>query len=179
MIPTLRALYLSRPLREKILVAALAAILVLWWLSNFVGRAQERWASARSTTLDLQDQAQWLARSDVIIDSANKAAARLDASRTLDGTRLLATVDALAGDAGLRNTTSGEITHVSSGQFAIYRLSFNVVGADWPSLKEFYLGLQKHSPYIGIDQLSLQANRANPALLNVVVRLSSVEIASH
>jgi hypothetical protein len=178
MIRSIRALYLGRPLREKIMLVAFFAIVAVWWLSNFAGRVESRWEEARATTLDLQDQAQWIARRDSIFDARARAVGKLDAARSLDGTRLLATVGTLAREAGLRNTNSGEISKTSSGQFAIYRLSFNVTGADWASLKAFYLSLGRYSPYIGIEQFTVQSNRANPAELNVVARLSSVEIAA-
>ena len=48
---------------------------------------------------------------------------------------------------------------------------------DWATLKQFYLELSKRSPYIGIEQFSMQVDRANPALLNANFQISSVEIS--
>jgi hypothetical protein len=48
---------------------------------------------------------------------------------------------------------------------------------DWGALKTFYLALGKRSPYIGIEQFSVQVDRANPALLNASFQISSVEIS--
>ncbi len=61
----------------------------------------------------------------------------------------------------------------------MHTLRVNVQRADWDSIKNFYVGLQKRSPYIGIEQFSLQVDRANPALLSASIRISSVEISAH
>jgi len=176
MIRTLRALFLARLLREKLLLAAFFLIAVLIWLSSFSGRAERFVRAARSTTGELKDQAMWLTNRASIEASAQKVAGRLDAARTLDGTRLLAEVAAMASEAGLRNTTSGESQNLDNGQFAVHTLQFNVSKTDWASLTAFYIALRDRSPYIGIEQFSLQVDRANPALLNASLRISSVEI---
>ena len=118
----------------------------------------------------------WLANREAIEASAQKAASRLEAARTLDGTRLLAEVSSMARDAGLRSTTSGENQDVSNGQFAVHTLQFNVSKAEWPTFMAFYVALRDRSPYIGIEQFSLLSDRANPVLLNANLRISSVEI---
>jgi len=176
MIRTLRALFLGRLLREKLLLVVFFLFAVLLWLSSFTGRAQRFIRAAHTTTTTLKEQALWLANRNAIEASAQKAASRLDAARTLDGTRLLAEVSNMARDAGLKSTTSGESQDVSNGQFAIHSLQFNVSKADWPTFMTFYIALRDRSPYIGIEQFSLLADRANPALLNASLRISSVEI---
>jgi hypothetical protein len=177
MIRTLRALFLGRLLRERIMLAALLAILALGWLSNYSTQVGRFLARHKSITSDLADQSQWLANRAAIEDSARRAASRLDASRTLDATRLLAEMSAMAREAGLQNTSGGESQDVGGGQFTVHTLEFNLLKADWNSLKAFYVAVQQRSPYIGIEQFSIQADHANPALLNVSLRVSSVEIA--
>jgi len=176
MIRTLRALFLARLLREKLMLAALLAILALAWLSGFSTRVGGFLARQKIITADLADQAQWLANRKSIQDSARLAAGRLDAARTLDATRLLAEMSGMAREAGLLNTAGGESQDVGSGQFTVHTLEFNILKADWNSLKAFYIAVQQRSPYIGIEQFSVQADHANPTLLNVSLRVSSVEI---
>jgi hypothetical protein len=159
------------------MLTGLVAMLAAFWLSSFSGRAGAFLTTRRNLDADLADQAQWLANRQAIEDSARKAASRLDPSRTLDGTRLLAEMSAMAREAGLLNTSGGESQDVGSGQFTIHTLEFNILKADWGSLKAFYVALQRRSPYIGIEQFQTTVDRANPALLNVNFRVSSVEIA--
>jgi hypothetical protein len=177
MIRTIRAVYFGRLLREKILLTGLLAMMAALWLSSFCGRAGVFLTGWRNLNSELTDQAQWLANRKEIENSARQAASRLDPSRTLDGTRLLAEMSAMSREAGLSNTSGGESQDVGSGQFTIHTLEFNILKADWSSLKSFYIALQRRSPYIGIEQFQTTVDRANPTLLNVNLRVSSVEIA--
>jgi hypothetical protein len=177
MIRTLRALFLARSLRVKLLVAAAAVAIAALWLSNLSNRAERMARAARATSGVLAEQSLWLGNRSSIEASAQQAAGQLDAVRTLDGTRLLAEVTAIAGEAGLTSTTSGDPKDESDGQFSVHTLQFNVTKVDWPTLKLFYLALSKRSPYIGIEEFSMQGDRANPTLLNASLHISSVEIA--
>ncbi len=177
MIRTLRAYFLSRLLREKILLAGIAVLAAATWMTSISNRTARFVHGSRSTTSSLREQSRWLSERAGIEASAAAAAGRLDAVRTLDTTRLLAEVSAIAVEAGLKNPTSGEPKDVSNGQFSVHTLQFNVTKADWNTLKQFYLALSKRSPYIGIEQCTLQVDRANQALLSANFQISSVEIA--
>jgi hypothetical protein len=177
MIRTLRTYFLARLFREKLLLTAFAVLAAAIWFQSLAKRTARFVREVHTTTANLDEQSIWLSNRDKIEAQARAAASQLDAVRTLDATRLLAEVAAMAGEAGLKNTTSGESQDQSNGQFSVHTLRFNVTRADWDSIKTFYLALQKRSPYIGIEQFSLQSDRANSTLLNASIRISSVEIA--
>ncbi len=179
MIRTLRALFLARPLREKLLLTAIALLVFATWFSSIAGRTARLVHAVRFTSASLADQALWLSHRSAIEAQARSSAGSLEAARTLDGTRLLAEVSTIANENGLSNTTSGETKDDSSGQFSVHTLQFNVAKVDWGALKAFYLALSKRSPYIGIVQFSVQGDRTNPALLNATFRISSVEISKN
>ena len=179
MIRSLRAFFLARFFREKVLLTGFMVLAAAIWLSSLGKRTTRFVREVHATTANLNDQTLWLSNRDKIEKSAQAAAGQLDAVRTLDATRLLAEVGAIAAETGLKNTASAESQDQSNGQFSVHTLRFNVTRTDWDSIKTFYLALQKRSPYIGIEQFSLQADRANPALLNASLRISSVEIAKH
>ena len=172
---TLRAFFLSRLLREKLLLVAFAALGAAILLSSFGGRAARSWRTYRVTTATLAEQQQWLANRAAIEAGAKQAVTNLDPSRTLDDTRLVGELSTLARAQGLRFTSDSPRTE-RSGQFAVHTVQFNLMKMDWEALKRFYLELTKRSPYIGIEQFSLQADRANPLQLNASLRVSSVEI---
>lgn len=177
MIRTLRALFLARALRVKLLLTAIAVAAAALWLSHFAGEAAQFVRTVRSTSGVLHEQSVWLADRASIEALAQASAGRLDAARTLDGTRLLAEVQAIADEAGLKNTTYGAPKDESSGQFSVHTLQYNITKVDWDTLKQFYLALSKRSPYIGIVQFSMQGDRGNPTLLNASFDISSVEIS--
>jgi hypothetical protein len=182
---TLRAFYLGCQFREKLLVVVFLAIAVLMWLSGFSKRAGAFWRDQHRTTLDLAEQAQWIANSGAIDLAAQKAANRLDAAKTLDALRLSEAVQKIALDAGLRNTSiTPPSNSAGNGQFAIHPLDFSAQlnepdpdgTKNWASLEKFYRALEQRSPYIGIEQFTLVPNSANPAQLRLQLRVSSVEI---
>jgi hypothetical protein len=179
MIRTLRSFFLARFFREKVLLTGFAVLAAAIWLSSIAGRTNRFMREIRVTTGSLNEQALWISNKGKIEAQAQSAAGQLDAARTLDATKLLVEVGAIATDAGLKNASSSESQDQSNGQFSVHTLRFNVTRSDWDSIKAFYIGLQKRSPYIGIEQFSLQTDRANAAMLNASVRLSSVEISSH
>jgi Type II secretion system (T2SS), protein M subtype b len=175
-IRTLRAYFMTRLLREKILLVALLLLVAVLWFSNLAGRLEHFRHDAYQAGLKLEEHSHWLAHRGAIEDSARKAASIFDPTRTLDSTQLLATVNAVAKDTGLRTTTSAGAQDVSNGEFAIHTVQFNMTKVDWSTLQSFYTALQQHAPYLGIDQFQLDADHANPNLLSVSLRISSVEI---
>lgn len=177
MIRSVRAFFLGRHLREKLLLMVFVVAAAAIWLSSLSARAGRFVHAMRATSATLAEQSLWLSNRASVEASAQAAASRLDPVRTLDTTRLIAEVSAIASESGLRNTTSGDPKDLSSGQFAIHTLQFNVSKVDWPTLKGFYLQLSKRSPYIGIEQFSVQVDRANASLLSASFQISSVEVS--
>lgn len=177
MIRTLRHFFLTRALREKLLLVAFVSIGVLWWISAFSKRGGTFWREQRTTTTRLAEQAQWIKNRPVIEQAAKKTAERLDPARTLNGNQLVTTVDQLAKDTGLRNGQGGAPTTQKSGQFAVHTAEYNIANADWKALRAFYEALQKRSPYISIERFILSSAPNNPAMLTLNLKVVSVEIA--
>ena len=177
MIKTLRAFFLARLFREKALLTLFVVLVAAVWFSSLAGRASRVTRAVRATTNNLNEQQLWLSNRATIEAAAQAAAGQLDAVRTLDATRLLAEVQAIATDAGLKNTAIGESKDVSSGHFSVHTLQLSVTKVDWATLKQFYLALSKRSPYIGIEQFLMQVDRSNPSLLTATFQISSVEIS--
>lgn len=183
MMRTIRALFLGCQLRERLLVVAFLALATVMWLSNFSKRAGQFWREQHRTTLELAAQADWLHRSAAVEAAAQKAAARLEASQTLDGTRLLEAVQKMASEAGLTNTTSQPPTSPpGNGQIAIHTLDYSArfvnpdPGKNMAALNKFYASLQQRFPFIGIEQFTLVPDPVNRAQLRLQLRVSSVEI---
>lgn len=177
MIRTLRALFLGRLLREKILLLGMLLIAVLWWLSAFGGQVGSFWRQQRSTTATLTEQKQWLVNRGPIEAAAQKAAARLESGKTLDQTRLVNALNQAAFEAGLRNNyASTPLPSESNGQFTVHSVEYQVTNADYAMLARFYLNLHQRAPYIGIERFTLASNRGDPSKLTLNLRVSAVEI---
>jgi hypothetical protein len=176
MMRAIRHYFLTRALREKLLLMAFLAIGVLWWLSAFGRHAGAFLREARTTTARLATQALWIRNQPAIEAAAKKTAERLDPAKTLNGNQLVTTVDQLAKEAGLRNGVGLTPTTQKSGQFAVHTAEYNITNAGWDQLRAFYDALQQRSPYISIERFILSSG-ANPAVLTLNLKIVSVEIA--
>ncbi len=177
MIAALRVYFLTRALREKFLLLAFLLIGLLWWLSAFGARAGVFWREQRSTGSALAEQKLWLDRRESIQKMVQAAASQLDNAKTLDRAQLLDAINHAAQEAGLRNNY-GSSAPVSepSGPFTVHSVDYQVTGADFVTLEQFYLNLQKRAPYIGIERFGLAANRGNEAKLTLTLRVTAVEL---
>jgi hypothetical protein len=177
MIRAVRHFFLTRALREKLLLLAFLALGALWWFSAYGKRAALFWREQRSTSARLADQAQWIKNKPSIEEAARQTAQRLDPARTLNGNQLVTTLVQLATEAGLKNTVSGTPTSEKSGQFTIHTAEYNINQAEWEQLKPFYEALQKRTPYISVVRFILQAAPNAPAKLSLNLKVVSFEIA--
>lgn len=176
MIRTLRAYFLSRLLREKVLLLSFLAIGVLWWLSSTSGRAAKFWKDKRTTTSELSIQQQWLDRRVAIENDAKKAASRLDPTQTLDRSKLVSEVNKAAVDVGLKNGNSTNITSEPSDRFTIHSMDYQIRDADYEALLKFYLKLNQRAPYIGIERFILApSSQSDWSKLTLNLRITSVE----
>lgn len=174
----MKAFFLSRLQREKILLVALVLIGALWWLTSAAGRARTFWGDFKSTTQTLDMQQRMLDARESIAARAAAAVKQLDPARTFDTVRLQAELDTMATMAVITNKTIGDARTERNAQFSVHSAQITLRNADYPSVVKFYEELKKRSPYIGLDQLSIQpTNQSNPSQLTVVMKVSSVEIA--
>ena len=84
----------------------------------------------------------------------------------------------IADQVGVRSNTSSEILGTErTNEFAVNTVQFAIRNADLAAILSFYDEIDKRAPYLGVEQFSLSVNPGNLTLLNVMLRVSSVEIA--
>ncbi len=152
------------------------AIAALWWASAFSTRASAAWAAHHSLTNRLAEQKRWLESRGVIEAAAQQAIKNLDPAQTLDETRLVGELIALARDQNVALSNDAPQTS-SSGQFSVHTVQINLQRTDWEALKRYYYSIAGRSPYMGVTQFSIAAQPSNPKVLNATLQVSSVEIA--
>lgn len=170
-----KAYFLSRLLREKVMLLVFVGLGAIVWIAGISGRVSRAWVEYRSSSNELAQQKQWLTSREQIEAAAVQAVKNLDPAQTLDETRLVGELNALAREYNLKFAADTPQTE-RSAQFAVHTVQITLPRAEWEVLYKFYTALSKRSPYIGITQFSLAADRANPVLLNASLRVSSVEI---
>jgi hypothetical protein len=174
----MKTFFFSRHVREKLLLTVLLAMVGLVWLAQVGRSARVFWIEWRANADVLKMQQEWLDNRASIETAASKAISHLDPARTFSSPRLLGELSTIADQVGVRNGMSSEILGTElTNQFAVNSVQVAVRNADMPSILSFYNELDKRAPYIGIEELALTANPGNPALLSVVMRVSSVEIS--
>ena len=176
MIRTLKGLFLTRALREKLLLLVLLLIGVAYWFSSFLGRSAIFMSEQSHTTKSLADQARWIASRASVQKQAEKAAAGFRSDETLDATRLIAALQNIASASGLNNPNINGLQDLSVEQFAVHPVQFTVTKVSFESLVSFVSTVQLRNPYIGIEQFQVMADKANPSVLNASMKISSVEI---
>ncbi|GAB1487865.1 hypothetical protein MASR2M8_03060 [Opitutaceae bacterium] len=165
--------------REKLLLLAFAGLVAVVWASATGGRAAAFAREYARVSNDLAEQRLWLERREAIAASAASAIANLDPARSFNAVRLSAELGAVAAATGLSGSTSSEALPLErTPQFAVNSVRYRITRSDWDTIKRFYLELSKRAPYITIEQFTLSAERANPAQLNALLKVTAVEVAS-
>ena len=173
----MKAFFISRVMREKILLLALFLIAALMWLTGAYGRALAFMRDYKATTQTLRNQQSILdSRADIEARAAD-AIRQLDPASTFDAVRLQAELDTIATAAGITNKTIGDTRTDKTAQFSVNYATITMRIVDYASLTKFYEELKKRSPYIGLDSLTMQANAANVNQLTATIQVSSVEVA--
>ena len=179
MIKSLKTFFLTRLLREKFLLVAFIALGVVIWASGFSKRAGTFWTQQRTLQTTLADQDGWLGKRAAIDARAQQAISKLEPAKTLNDARLLGEIGSIMKEAGVepRNFFTAEQRSERTPQFAVNSLRLSVVHSTDTTMEKVYAELQKRSPYIGIEEFSVQIDPQDRIRLrNYQVKLSSVEV---
>jgi len=170
-----RTWFQSRNRREQLLVTAFVVLGALIWLSSAAGRMRLRIADWRSVRGDVATQQLWLDRQGEIETQAGAAVRNLDPARTLDATKLVASVTSIATGAGLTPAIDTPVTQ-RTPQFAYHNVKITFRRATLPALLNFYDELVKQAPYLNLEQIALQTERSSPGMLNATLQISATQI---
>lgn len=173
----MKAYFLSRLLREKVLLLAFAALGAGIWLSGVMERFGTTLRAISATSEDLKVQQLWLSRKERIEREAALAIEHLDPGKSFDSVRLQNELNAMARSAGLASYNVDDPRTSRTSQFAVHSARFSVRNAEMRSLIAFYQALAQKAPYLGIEEFRLSSNPSNPTQLVASWRVTSVEIA--
>jgi len=172
----LKFYFLSRLLREKVLLLALVAIAAAIWVSSFARRAQVAAREQIQVSTDLAVQGQWLERKERIEALAKAAIEHLDPAKSLDAVRLTAEVSDMAAAAGITGNRQIDSTRSErTNEFAVHSIEFRARRADYANLQKFYFKILERAPYLGLEQFSLATVPSRPQEIEAVFRITSVE----
>ncbi len=170
-----KAWFLGRLLREKVLVLAFVLLGALIWLSSATDSLSANLRTARAAQAELDTQALWLSNRESIEQMASEAARHLEPSKTYDATALVSAVQNMARNAGLPVNIDAPRTG-RSAQFAIHTVKATTRRAELAAVLRFYQELSSRAPYLGLKEISVQGDRSAPGMVNVSFDISSVEL---
>jgi len=170
----MKAFFLSRLFREKLLLLGLILMAAATWLSSASNRTARFCKTFSDTSKLLASQHELLAQQSKVEAEAKAAIEHLEPSKTFDGVRLQAEVDAIAKRTGVINYSADNVQTERVSQFSMNSMQLQIRNADYATLVKFYLELSKQAPYIGIEQFRLTVTNFKHS---VAMRVSSVEIA--
>lgn len=170
----MKTFFLSRLLREKVLLLGLVMLVAVTWLSSAIGRTTRFNREFRITSAELVGQQGWLDKHASIESEARAAIEHLDPTKTFDGVRLQAEVAAIANRTGVINFSADNVQSDRTSQFTKHWMQLQIRNAEYATLVKFYLELSKQAPYIGIEQFKLSASNFKHS---TSIRVFSVETA--
>jgi hypothetical protein len=170
----MKAYFLARQFREKLLLLGLILITAATWLSSASNRTARFWREFRATSVLLDGQRDLLAQRGRIEAEAKAAIEHLEPSKTFDGLRLQAEIAAIAARTGVTNYVADNVQTERISQFSMNSMQLQIRDSDWSKLRDFYIELSKQAPYIGIEQFRLSVTNFKHS---VSMKVSSVEIA--
>lgn len=168
----MKSFFLSRLLREKILLLGLVMLVAVTWLSSAVGRTTSFKREFGYTSAKIEEQQGWLDKQVSIESEAKASIEHLDPAKTFDGMRLQAEIDAIAKRTGVITYTADNVQSDRTTQFTKHSMQLQIRNAEWETLKKFYIELSKQAPYIGIEQFKLSAANFKHSMS---IRVFSVE----
>lgn len=174
----LRHFFFSRQLREKVLLLAFVLLGVAIWISELSDRIAIRIREVKLTSMELDMQQGWLSRKAKIESDARAALESWDPKKTFSAVRLNSELSGIASKAGIRSGYSIEAvpTNRTGGFGTLHTVRFIARRVDFSVLDSFYQELVKRAPYIGLESVTLAADRSNPHQLNANFLVTSVEL---
>lgn len=173
----LRTYFLTRLLREKILLLGLLGVAAAIWLSSWMDRVQLGVRAHSQVSTDLAVQDQWLQQQDRIEALAKAAVEHLDPKKSLDSVRLQTEVTDMATATGITANRSIDSPRTDrTPEFAVHSIEFRARRADYENLQRFYAKIVERAPYMGLEQFSLSTVPSRSSEIEAVFRITAVEI---
>lgn len=169
--------FVTRTRREQLLLTSLVVLAGIIWSAYAFGRIRTGFGAWRTASADHGAQQLWLDRRAAIDANAAAAVQSLDPRQTLDPTRLVAQISALAAEAGVTANTEPPKT-TTANQLAVHSVQVTCRRASLSALVKFYEGIKGKSPYLVLEQCSLTTERGGAGILNASFLISSVEVAA-
>ena len=172
-----KRLLLRMTVREKTLTLSFILVILFIWTGNLLNRSSAWNDNRKQAQADLQNQQQWLDRSEQFTVGLANALERVDPKKTYAGSQLSGRIDsilrqvALSGSADIDSvqTRESEIFNDHDMRMRLSRISI-------AQLILFNNLLSQETPYINLQSVRVTKNRRNPEELDVRFKINSFDL---
>jgi hypothetical protein len=171
----MRTFLLKRTWRERFLVILFLAVVAGLWLSNFAGRFSAWSARRESVTVEAERQDMWRSQAGDIETRLANGLAQVQGGRSMGPAQFAGALDALV----RKHRFSFRLDAPSTERrppVAIHTITLSLEKAEIGGIVAMVSELRSTMPLVNIEQLTLSADRRNPAQLDARLRLSALEI---
>ncbi|RME69674.1 MAG: hypothetical protein D6781_08075 [Verrucomicrobia bacterium] len=171
----LRPFFLARTRREKVFFTVFLIVLVLVWTTSFLGRLKAFNLERQVVLADARNQAQWLENRESIEAGYEDALALLQTARLPTRNEVMAQIQELIKKYQFNPFTLNPPTTTTRQNLLFHTYTISFPRAEWDKLSAFHDELATALPTVNLEQLTLIADRRNPALINARLRLVAIE----
>lgn len=155
------------------LIAFVGVCLVFWW-SEWSKRWDAVGEDLRTVREELSVQDVWLAGDAQFRSQLHDLLDRVRIEHTLNASELAAQVDGMARGENLRHDLSNPETR-DEGMLRKHSLVLSIRNAPLDKLIVLVEAIRETHPYLSLDNISINANRADPRLLNARLAISALQ----
>ena len=171
---SLKPTFMARSRREKVLALLFLAVIVILWFSNLSTRVESVTMQTKSLMANKKNQGQWL-ESRQMIDSDYQSSLTLLTEASLPSRNEFAgQIDAMLRKYQFGFRTDPPQTKVLN-TISEHTVNVTIEKAGDSTLIEFTGEIKDQFPYVALEQLTLNPDRRNPALLDARLRLVAIE----
>jgi hypothetical protein len=159
----MKAYFLSRHIREKMLILGLVIIAIAFWLPSLIGRTNQLLAEKKLAESKIAEQQPWLDRRDEIDAEEAAAVNKLKPELSFDKLKLTSEITKMAEAASVNPAPiigAATSSKATSRQLSISSIRVTLNNVDMPTLVSFYRELAKRSPYISISDCTITVRQA-------------------
>lgn len=172
---TLSQVFFSLKSRERILLSLLFTALILLWMALVVRSLIAEIPEYRNSRARLNDQSIILQEQPAVQAQLTEALANVDANRTYSASQLVAKLDSLRREIGLKVDLSSPVAE-EAGIYTSYNVRLRVENGNLEDLVRFNQAVQKENPYIVITKFQFSPNRRDPREIDATFDIASFEL---
>jgi len=163
--------------RERNMLGALVVVGFMIWLSSLWKNWEAVSIRHRKVKNELSQQAVWLADADRFERELHESLAQLDPAKTYNASELVALIDQLSRNSGLKHELGTPVTEEQE-LFFQHSLKVAVKNAPLAKLIEMERGLAAMHPYATLEDFSITANKSDPRLLNARLTVTAYQLVT-